>query len=245
MTIKPLYDPAQGVMRVAGLMSGSGSNIRELLVRQRELGDTVYRIVVLFSDSAESSATKIGYDFDIPIVTRDIRGFYRKRGKKRSDLSLRPEFDAETVAALQPYNAVVAAYGGYMSLASPILVAAFLGVNVHPADLSIEHDGKRVYTGAHAVADAMRAGERYIYSSTHMITTEVDGGPILMISQPREVLADRSHDENQNRLKEYGDWVIFPKTLEYLAQGRFARDESKVMHFDGSPIPKGLRLEKE
>ena len=244
MPIQPLYDTAKGVMRVAGLMSGSGSNIRKLLERQKELNDDVYRVVVLFSDRAESNAAIIGNDFDIPIITRDIEGFYCKRGKKRSNLSIRPEFDEETVRALKPYDAVVAAYGGYMSLASNVLVAAFLGVNVHPADLSIEQNGKRVYIGDHAVANAMKAGEKYIRSSMHMITNEVDGGPILMISKPLEVLMDKSPEENQNRLKEHGDWVIFPRTLEYLAQGRFALDEKGVMHFDGKPILKGLRLEE-
>ena len=48
---------------------------------------------------------------------------------------------------------------------------------------------------------------------------------------------------NQERLKENGDWIIFPKTIEYIARGRFGQDESGLLYYNGEPIPKGLRLE--
>lgn len=50
-------------------------------------------------------------------------------------------------------------------------------------------------------------------------------------------------DQHQNRLKEIGDWVIFPRTLEYLADGRYSQDEQCNLYFDDKPIPQGLSLE--
>ena len=52
-----------------------------------------------------------------------------------------------------------------------------------------------------------------------------------------------ARDANQDRLKEAGDWVVFPMTLQYVAEGRFAADESGAVYFDGEPVPAGLRLE--
>jgi hypothetical protein len=43
-------------------------------------------------------------------------------------------------------------------------------------------------------------------------------------------------------LKEHGDWVVLPRTLEDLAKGRFAEDPSGTLHHDEIPIPKGKRL---
>ncbi len=43
----------------------------------------------------------------------------------------------------------------------------------------------------------------------------------------------------QERLKVNGDWVIFPKVLQYIAEGRYARDEKGSMYFDKEPIPDG------
>jgi phosphoribosylglycinamide formyltransferase-1 len=258
--IKTIHNPEEGPLKLVGLMSGSGTNIRKILEHQikleKQAGTSLFKMVVLFSDNANSNASKIGMEYDIPVITRDIAGFYAKRGKKRSDLSIRPEFDAETVKALSPFEVKVGVYGGYMSVATSPLIHAFLGVNVHPADLSIEEGGKRKFTGDHAVRDAIAIGEKTIAATTHIIEDAVDQGPILMISPPLPVMVkkgwDLSNPEhlneaeafNQERLKENGDWLIFPKTIEYLAQGRYGRDETSTLYCDGQPIPHGIRYEE-
>lgn len=255
----PLHNPDEGQMKVVGLMSGSGTNLRKIIELERqlkkEIGISPYKVAVIFSDTFDSNATKIGKEYDIPVVTRDLRGYYAKREKPRRDMKAREEFDRETVKALKPFEATVAAYAGYMSIATKPLIKAFLGINVHPADLSIlNHDGSRKYTGDHAVRDAILAGEKSIRSTTHIIEEKVDYGKILMISKPIEVslgkdfnpddkdLVRRIEEENQNRLKEAGDWIIFPKTLLYIAEGRYSRDKDKL-YFDGKAIPNGLKLE--
>jgi folate-dependent phosphoribosylglycinamide formyltransferase PurN len=161
------------------------------------------------------------------------------------------------VRTLKPFNASVVAYAGYMSIATKPLIDTFLGVNVHPADLSITNKlGKRTYTGDHAVRDAIEYGEPTLRSSTHIIEKVVDGGRILMISTPLKVTLgkdfdpddkeqlNRVADEHQARLKEVGDWVIFPKTLELIAQGRYTQDNEGNLYFDEKQIPQGLYIEK-
>lgn len=259
MGLKPLFDPAQGPMRVVGLMSGSGSNIRKIIEHQTRLesekGYSPFIVVALFSDRASSQAVWIGKEHDLPVVTRDLEGFCSKRGVSRRDLRAREEFDRETVRALSPFGAHAAAFAGYMSIATRPLIEGFLGINVHPADLSVEEaPGKRRFTGDHAVRDAIASGEKWIRSSTHIVEPVVDGGRLLMISPPVEVILDekwdlRSKEDlcaaesfNQERLKEKGDWVVFPRTLEDLALGRFAVDEGGLLYYDGVPIPQGYRL---
>jgi folate-dependent phosphoribosylglycinamide formyltransferase PurN len=256
--LRPLHDPAAGPLRLVGLMSGSGSNLRRILERRQALaterGRAPFEVVAIFSDSWNSRATELGREFDLPVVTRDIASFYAVRGRPRRDLALRAEFDAATVAALRPFGATAAAYAGYMSVATAPLLEAFLGINVHPADLSIERDGRRRYTGDQAVRDALVAGERELRSTTHIIEAVVDGGRLLAISPPVAVERPAGFDpadrgalrqlaaEHQERLKRGGDWVVFPRTLEWLAEGRIAADGAGALHFDGRPIPRGVRL---
>jgi len=247
-------------MRVVGLMSGSGTNIRRIIRHQMRLeserGSSPFLVVALFTDRASSQAAQIGKEYDLPVLSRDLEGFCSKRGVSRRDLGAREEFDAQTVRALSPFGAQVAVYGGYMSIATRPLMEAFLGINVHPADLSIEApDGTRRYTGDHAVRDALVAGERTLRSSTHIVEPVVDGGRLLMISPPVKVLLEKGWDLNsrehlalaerlnQERLKQGGDWVVFPRTLEDLALGRFAMDREGRLYYDGIPIPRGYRLE--
>ena len=258
--LRPLHDPAAGALRVAGLISGSGSNLRRILEHRRALassrGRATFDVVVVFSDTWNSRAAEIGRDFDLPVVVRDIAAFYAARGAPRRDLALRAEYDAATVEALRPFGARVAAYAGYMSIATRPLIDAFLGVNVHPADLALELDGRRRFTGDQAVRDAILAGRPELRSTTHIIEPVVDGGRLLLVSPPVPVVVPPGADlgdretarrvaaEHQERLKEGGDWLVFPRTLEWLADGRIAQDErTGALHLDGKPIPGGWRME--
>ena len=259
MSIRELYHPESGRMRIAGFMSGSGSNLRKIIEREEEMEEkewrSPYHVAVIFSDSPASNAENIGREFGIPVVVRDVAAFYRERGKPIKDLAVRAEFDKNTVETLSSFDIDVMAYAGYMRIATPPLINAFLGVNVHPADLSIMERDKRRYTGDHAVRDAILAGEKQLRSTTHIIEDRVDYGRILMISQALRVILpsgfdpeDKTQvkavsDEHQNRLKEVGDWEIFPKTLEYIADGRYLQDENGDLYFHDRRIPSGLRLE--
>jgi folate-dependent phosphoribosylglycinamide formyltransferase PurN len=259
MALKKLFHSEREVMRVAGFMSGSGTNLRKIIEHGRGihrtqgiLGWAPYSVAVIFSDNPQSNAEKIGLEYNIHVVVRDLAEFYRKKGKPKRDLSVRAEFDEETVKALKPFNVDVAAYAGYMAIATTPLINAFLGVNVHPADLSIMAGGKRKYTGDNAVRDAILAGEKQLRATTHLIEQQVDYGRILMVSSPLDVNLPQGFDPadkdlvkaitemHQSRLKETGDWVIFPRTLEYLAEGKYSQDEEGRLYFENKPIPQGL-----
>lgn len=258
MKLEKLHDPDIGELKAIGFMSGSGTNLRKILehecnLREKE-GKSPYRIVAIFSDNFLSSANEIGRDYNIPVILRDINSYYKAHGLPKKDMLLRSKFDMETVKCLIPFEAKCAIYAGYMSVASEILVKAFLGVNVHPADLSFTFSGKRRWVGDHAVRDAILAGEKAIKSSTHIVEPVVDGGRILMISPPLNIVIppdmDLSNPDNvkeiekinQNRLKEKGDWIVLPKTIEYIARGFYSTDETGLLYFKDKPVPEGLKL---
>lgn len=257
--LKLIHDPDKGPLKIIGLMSGSGSNLRKILEKEQELkekkGKFLYKIVAVFSDTYHSKACELGKEFDIPVIVRDITSYYAKRGKSRKDLKVREEYDLETIKALAPFKADIAVYAGYMSIASRPLVEAYLGINVHPADLSIKENGKRKYIGAHAVREAILAGETSLRSSIHIIEPLVDEGRLLMLSPPVPVIIDKTlnfndpqiirrvSEEHQERLKKQGDWIAFPKTLQYIAEGKFAQDGEGKLYFDNIPIPNGVILE--
>jgi len=129
-------------------------------------------------------------------------------------------------------------------------------VNVHPADLSIlTAEGQRRYVGDHAVLDAISAGEKALRASTLWTDQGVDTGPLLMVSAslpvtlPEPIGVLRKNEGaltkvaalHQQRLKEIGDWQIFPRTVELIARGRFALDEDRCVYLDGRPVPEGYR----
>ena len=67
--------------------------------------------------------------------------------------------------------------------------------------------------------------------------------PLETLMKNREKLAAVA-DEHQERLKEAGDWKIFPRTIEMIARGRFALDDNDRVYVDGQPVPGGYREEE-
>jgi folate-dependent phosphoribosylglycinamide formyltransferase PurN len=264
METKPIFDPkTRGLpMRVAAFMSGSGTNIIKLIQREKELrketGSSPFHIVFIFSDRSDGKCRgeEIACENGIPYFSYDIRTFYRLRGLKKSiadpqGLSVRKEFDSQAARLIKAFDIHIIALGGYMSY-----ITLDGCINVHPADLSIRTpDGMRKYVGDHAVLDAIAAGETALRSSTLFTDKGVDTGPLLMVSQPlpvqlpeplEQLLEDRNKllkiaQEHQERLKEIGDWKIFPSTIEMIARGLFGMDRQNRVYVDGTPVPDGYR----
>jgi folate-dependent phosphoribosylglycinamide formyltransferase PurN len=256
IVVKKFHDACEGSMKVAGLMSGKGTNLIKIIEHEQELkqerGKSPYHVAVIFSDTPRSKAVEIGSRFAIPTVVYDLEAFCAKKGVPIKDMQARTEYERECMKALGQFECPVAAYAGYMRKATEIFVNSFVGVNVHPADLTIKgENGKPKFRGDHAVLDAIQAGEKEIRSTTHLVSHDVDCGGILMVSAPVQIkypLPERVKatlaGAYQDVLKEKGDWVIFPKTLEYMATGKIEIEiGSTDLYFDKKPIPNGIRLE--
>ncbi|MEE8355561.1 MAG: formyltransferase family protein [Candidatus Bathyarchaeia archaeon] len=270
MRPRPIYAPkGDAPMRVACFVSGSGTNARRII--ERSLGeDSRFEVSLIFTDVRDDRIRKSGGkrcrakdiadEYGISYECEDIRDFYRERGVKRTDLSLRPKFDRLVVEKVAPHGVDLVALAGYMSIATRPLLEAYNGrmVNVHPADLSIMEGNERKYVGIHVVRDAILAGELELRASTHVVREKVDHGEILVVSEPvpvslpegvvlGELARDKRLlgvivDEHQGRLKERGDWVIFPLTIQMISEGRFTLDGEGGVYVDGAPAPRGHRF---
>ena len=90
----------------------------------------------------------------------------------------RRTFDAQTAALLQSAGVDAVVLLGYLYVITEPLLAAFPDriLNVHDSDLPR-------YPGLHATRDAIYAGERETRSSVHLVTPQLDGGPVLARSE--------------------------------------------------------------
>jgi 5-formyltetrahydrofolate cyclo-ligase len=246
MTLTQLYKPVKK-MRVAGFMSGSGSNLLRILQLQEKTSN-LFDVVMIFSDNKNSNAQKIAREYSVPYYCTDITEFYGKKGIDRKDMAVRKEFDAETAALLRKHSVDVVALCGYMSLVTSEIYDSYLTVNVHPGDLRVMSGGKRLYTGSHAVRKALQVGAKEVRATTHIVSGEVDGGPILMVSDAvmvpggiSEPDIDSAAGELQEKLKNSGDWKIYPETIKRLAEGRFWIDKEEHFVLDVSAEKAALR----
>jgi folate-dependent phosphoribosylglycinamide formyltransferase PurN len=283
-------DTGRNRIPTAILMSGTGSNARKLLEYEPvERDEPAYQIRVIVSDNPDSNYRSIAEEHGVAGELNDI---YRFFGVPRPEPGLEPadrarlkdpvgreRFDRRTRDILNRYGIRLVALAGYDWVIAPFLCREYVIVNVHPGDLRVrDAQGRRRYIGLGWVptAKAILAGERTVHSTTHLVTAELDGGPIARVSRgvridlppgvgPENILpggvsladvirAVCSGDDPrlassflvtharavQERLKEAGDWVEFPRTLDEVAAlmqaGRLTRTEGGRLQLDGEVV---------
>ncbi len=220
---KPLYRPQPGrKMRVVVLFSGGASALKYLLEHDPNLGEK-YEFVGALTDRPDASGISIAKKAGIPVEVLPFRGFLKERGASFQDLKAREAYFAEVLKRIEKWDSDVLMLSGFMLIVTePLLSTYRLRIlNVHPADLTITDElGRRKYVGLDVVRKAIEAGEKFTRSTVHLVTEEVDGGPILALSEPLEVEPGISPEEHQERMKWACDGPAYQRALELLAEGR-------------------------
>jgi phosphoribosylglycinamide formyltransferase-1 len=241
-------------LRVVALFSGGASGVRYLREHDPAYGDA-YEVVGAVTDDPDAPGIEHLEAADVPVVTRDIRAFYEERGADTGDMDVRAAFDRGTADRIAEFDPDLVVLSGYMWVLTAPVVDAYPVVNVHPADLTVtDEDGERVYVGPDVVYDAVVAGEPATRSSVHLVTTDVDAGPVLVRSEPhavnRELVetlrafgADEALrdyvDAHQEWMKWTGDGPALAAALSLIAEGRVAVDHGTAL-IDGEPGPHDL-----
>ncbi|MBI2176036.1 phosphoribosylamine--glycine ligase [Candidatus Woesearchaeota archaeon] len=253
--LKPLYSPRNEPMRIAAFMSGTGSIVRKILEFQKRQ-PSLFKVEMIFTDTADENvcnARKIAEEHKVAYYRSDIKEYYKKRGcSDRKDMKIRQEYDAETAKLLKMHKVDAVALCGYMSIVTSPVIGNWLTVNVHPADLRTKDSrGQRLYAGCmgpECVKKAITNGDKEIRATTHIVNEKVDAGKLLLVSKAVKLDIGRSYSgeelekiahEYQQKLKEEGDWKVYPETIRMLAEGRFAADGKGTVYLDGKKIPEG------
>ncbi|MGH9366815.1 MAG: phosphoribosylglycinamide formyltransferase [Thermoanaerobaculia bacterium] len=169
-------------LRVAVLTSRRAPGLSELLA---ERGGLFEIVCVLATEEAFFDARLEAAD--VPVVPNLIRRFYSWRHVGLSDLVARHSYDRRTVRLLAPYGPDLLLMSSYLYIATEPLLAAYPGriINVHGSDLARRGpDGRPLYPGLRAVRDAIAAGETETRATSHLVTADLDAGPILRRSRP-------------------------------------------------------------
>jgi len=262
---------------VALFMSGGGTNAEKLLESIKGDDERPWNPAVMVTDRPETSrARQIAQRHGLPLVELDILKFYLERGQPRVSLMtpegrrVREEWTDALRELLRPHAIDFAVLAGFVPLCN--ITADFPCLNVHPGDLTVERQGRRLLVGLHSlpVETAILAGFDHLRSSVILAQPytgeggEMDSGPVLGVSTPVLVdMMDHSIDElgddlgarppakpkggyndaleevaahNLGRLKEGGDWLVFPGVVRDFALGRFDLAPQGRLLYDGRPV---------
>lgn len=249
--LKYLHSPNKGKLRVLGYSSGSGNSLWKVLELQKQLENTFegcpFEIVGLFSDNPNSKAIAYANHIGLPCASLDLREFHQSRNMPLSNMQTRAEFDKEVYELIKPFNADMILLAGYVWATTDIIVDNFIMINVHPADLSVNIDGRRPYAGANGVGDTLSAGEATISSSAHIATKDIDGGPLLFLSPKVEInysLYNNMEDLKKHYLKIVNEHsrLLSARTILEISEGNIALNEEGIVCYKGEPMPNGIRI---
>ena len=147
--------------RVAVLISGRGSNMAALLYAAKH-PDSPFEIALVAANDPDAPGLALAAAEGVPTFAHPHRGMTREA------------HDAVMDEAIRAARADYVALAGYMRILSPGFVAGWEGrmLNIHPSLLPR-------YKGLHTHERALAAGDSHGGCSVHLVTAELDDGPVL------------------------------------------------------------------
>jgi phosphoribosylglycinamide formyltransferase 1 len=158
--------------RLGVLISGRGSNLQAIIDAIRD-GRLDAEIAVVISNRADAAGLQRARDNGLP--TRCI---------SHRDFPSRNDFDRALVAELRAHDVGLVCLAGFMRLVGAPLLEAFPHaiLNIHPSLLP-------AFPGVDAQRQALDYGVKVSGVTVHLVTPELDGGPIV-VQRPVPVLDD-------------------------------------------------------
>jgi phosphoribosylglycinamide formyltransferase-1 len=179
--------------RVAVMLSGTGTTMMSLLYASR-LPDCPYEIVLVASNRPDARGLAVAAAEGIATFAHGHKGLSRE------------DHEAIMQAALVGGRADYVALCGYMRILTPGFVARWAGrmLNTHPSLLP-------KYTGLHTHARALEAGDSHGGCTVHLVTADLDEGPVLG-QIPVAILPGDSAESLAQRVL-YAEYQLYPPML--------------------------------
>ncbi|MFN4067205.1 MAG: phosphoribosylglycinamide formyltransferase [Thermosynechococcus sp.] len=158
----PVVSAAPRPLRLGVLASGNGSNFAALAEAIAQ-GELPAQLQVLIYNNPDAFVAERAKQWQIPSVLLNHRHY-----------PSRESFDAAIVETLKAYGVEWVVMAGWMRIATPVLLRAYPQrvINLHPSLLPS-------FRGLHAVEQALAAGVKITGCTVHIVTEELDSGPIL------------------------------------------------------------------
>ncbi|WP_423456157.1 phosphoribosylglycinamide formyltransferase [Ottowia sp. VDI28] len=148
------------------LISGTGSNMAAIVHaagRERWAERIGARVAAVISNRPGATGLQVARDAGIATAVVDHKSYAR-----------REEFDAALQAAIDAHDPALVVLAGFMRILTPEFVAHYAGriINIHPSLLP-------AFPGLHTHQRAIEAGCQVAGTTVHLVTAELDHGPIL------------------------------------------------------------------
>ena len=201
----PRKGSADDPLRLAVLISGSGSGM-EALLRHQQNRDCSHVTNVVISDRIDAGGLAKAEALGVTAVAVPLPEIEDREQRRIAH-------EKEVGEVLANHGVEVVILSGYMRLLTPSFVAPWAGriLNIHPSLLPD-------FPGAHAHRDVIAAGVSKSGCTVHFVDSGMDTGPIIDQAEV-EVSPDDDEDSLAAKVKRL-EHVLYPSVIDKLSEGR-------------------------
>lgn len=201
--------------RIVILISGRGSNMRSI-VQACAAERWPAKVVAVLANRPQAAGLAFAAEHGIVTAVVDHK-----------DFATRDDFDAALSRAVEAHAPDLVVLAGFMRILGDRFVRRYEGrlLNIHPSLLP-------AFPGLHTHRRAIEAGCKVAGATVHLVTADLDHGPIVMQAtvpvlpgDTEEALAARVLDKEH---------VIYPRAVRWFVEGRLVIERGLVTHRDNA-----------
>ena len=196
------------------LISGRGSNM-EAIVQACAQQNWSARIAAVISNKATAGGLEFAASHGIATAVVDHKQF-----------DSREAFDTELARVIDDYQPDLVVLAGFMRILTEGFVRHYDGrlLNIHPSLLP-------AFPGLHTHERAIEAGCKLAGATVHLVTPELDHGPIVIQAAVPVLPGDTGDTLSARVLKQ--EHQIYPRAVRWFVDGDLSVAEGRVTHQKG------------
>ncbi len=191
-------------IKLAVLVSGGGTNLQAIIdaIEQKEIPA---EIAVVMSNKSDAYALKRAKQHNVPVVYINNKSY-----------SSREDFERAMIAEIDKRQADLICLAGFMRVLTTLFVSHYPNriLNIHPALLPA---AKGLY-GEHVHEAILNSGAKFSGCTVHFVTTDVDGGPIVI----QKIVPVEDNDTPQMLAERIllQEHIAYPEAIKLFAENK-------------------------
>lgn len=204
------------MLRLAVLVSGGGTNLQAIMDSIQVGAITNAEIVTVISNNKGAYALERAKAYGVESLLLSPK-----------DFDTREEFNQKLLETLKEREIDLVVLAGYLVVVPPCVIKEYENriINIHPS-LIPSFCGTGCY-GLHVHEKALARGVKVSGATVHFVDEGTDTGPIIL-QQPVMVRQGDTPEILQKRIMEQAEWIILPKAIDLIANGK--------VHVDGRTV---------
>lgn len=204
------------MLKLAVCVSGGGTNLQAIMDAIDNGTITNAKIEVVISNNKNAYALERAKNHGIQSVCISPK-----------DYESREAFNQDFLAKLDSYQVDLVVLAGFLVVIPEAMIKSYRNriINIHPSLIpsfcGTGYYGLKVHEGV------LNRGVKVTGATVHFVDEGTDTGPIIL-QKAVEVKQDDTPEVLQRRVMEQAEWIIMPKAIDLIANGRVAVDNGHV-----------------